>query len=115
MAYRILVVEDEADTREVLTILLGLDAHLVDTAENGPEALELLARRSYDVILTNLHMPGMSGEDLYRRIGEVLHYVWDPIGVSGYPEARDEYDMYLPQVFSLAIRGASADETAAGP
>ena len=37
MAYRILVVEDEADTREVLTILLGLDAHLVDTAENGPD------------------------------------------------------------------------------
>ena len=70
MAYRILMVEDEADTREVLTILLGLDAHLVDTAENGPEALELLARRSYDVILTNLHMPGMSGEDLYRRIDQ---------------------------------------------
>lgn len=38
MPYRILVVEDEADTREVLTILLGRDAHLVDTAESGPEA-----------------------------------------------------------------------------
>lgn len=37
-------------------------------AESGPEAVELLARRSYDVILTNLHMPGMSGEELYRRI-----------------------------------------------
>ena len=68
MPYRILVVEDEADTREVLIILLGRDAHLVDTAESGPEAVELLARRSYDVILTNLHMPGMSGEELYRRI-----------------------------------------------
>jgi CheY-like chemotaxis protein len=47
---------------------LGLDGHHVETAENGREALELLAGRSYDVILSNLRMPGMSGEDLYRRI-----------------------------------------------
>ena len=68
MAYRILVVEDEADTREVLTVLLGHEGYLVDTAENGREALALLAVRSYDLILSNLHMPEMSGEDLYRRI-----------------------------------------------
>jgi two-component system NtrC family sensor kinase len=68
MAHRILVVEDEADTREALTVLLGREGYLVDTAENGREALELLAVRSYDVILSNLHMPEMSGEDLYRRI-----------------------------------------------
>ena len=68
MANRILVVEDEADTREVLTVLLGHEGYLVDTAENGREALALLAVRSYDVILSNLHMPEMSGEDLYRRI-----------------------------------------------
>ena len=38
---------------------------------------------------------------LYRRCDEVLHYVWDPIGVAGIPEARDEYYDYLPQVFEL--------------
>jgi hypothetical protein len=40
-------------------------------------------------------------EELYRRVDEVLHYIWDPIGVSGEPMARDEYDSYLPHVFSL--------------
>ncbi len=68
MAYRILVVEDEVDTRELLDFTLRWNGHDVDIAEGGREALELLAHRSYDVILTNLHMPGMSGEDLYRRI-----------------------------------------------
>jgi CheY-like chemotaxis protein len=68
MAYQILVVEDEADTREMLAFMLGFDGHHVDAAENGREALELLVAHSYDVILSNLHMPGMSGEDLYRRI-----------------------------------------------
>src|SRR5258708_39590201 len=42
--------------------------HQVASVEGGREAPELLAHRSYDVILTNLHMPQMSGEDLYRRI-----------------------------------------------
>ena len=40
----------------------------------------------------------------------VLHCLWDPIGVSDVPEARDEYRSYLPQVFSLLIRRASSKE-----
>jgi CheY-like chemotaxis protein len=68
MAYRVLVVEDEIDTRELLAFTLGLDGYHVETAEDGRKALELLAERSYDVILSNLRMPEMSGEDLYRRI-----------------------------------------------
>jgi CheY-like chemotaxis protein len=68
MAYRILIVEDEADTRELLVFTLGLDGHHVEVAENGRGALELLARRSFDVILSDLYMPGMDGEELYRRI-----------------------------------------------
>lgn len=38
--------------------------------------------------------------ELYRRCDEVLHYVWDPIGVAGAPAARDEYHAYLPTVFA---------------
>ncbi|HEX9173426.1 MAG TPA: hypothetical protein VF861_12260, partial [Telluria sp.] len=45
-------------------------------------------------------------------VDEVLHYIWDPIGVSGMPMARDEYYSYLPQVFSLVRDGASVDRIA---
>jgi CheY-like chemotaxis protein len=58
MAYRILVVEDEPDIRDLLDFTLRWNGHDVDLAEGGREALERLADRSYDVILTNLHMPG---------------------------------------------------------
>jgi len=68
MAYRILIVEKEWDTRELLDLTLRLSGHSVDVAPNGRDALQLLAEFSYDVILANLHMPEMSGEDLYRRI-----------------------------------------------
>jgi len=39
--------------------------------------------------------------DLYRRCDEVLHYIWDPIGVADAPGARDEYRSYLPRVFEM--------------
>jgi hypothetical protein len=39
--------------------------------------------------------------ELLRRIDEVLHYVWDPIGVADVPQARDEYAGYVPHVFQL--------------
>jgi hypothetical protein len=40
-------------------------------------------------------------KELYRRVDEVLHYLWDPIGVAGEPYARDEYDSYVPKVFGM--------------
>ena len=40
---------------------------------------------------------------LYKRIDEILFYKWDPIGISDSDWARDEYQSYLPKVFSLAI------------
>lgn len=49
---------------------------------------------------------------LYRVVDEVLHYIWDPIGVSGAPQARDEYHGYLLQVFGLLQRGAEASAIA---
>lgn len=51
-------------------------------------------------------------EELYRRVDEVLHYIWDPIGVSGVPQARDEYYSYLPGVFQLVKDKAAADTIA---
>lgn len=48
--------------------------------------------------------------ELYRRVDEVLHYMWDPIGVAGTPEARDEYHSYLPHVFSLLVHHAPESE-----
>ncbi|MGC5989666.1 hypothetical protein [Ralstonia pseudosolanacearum] len=51
--------------------------------------------------------------ELYRRVDEVLYYVWDPIGVSHSPAARDEYQRYLPKVFAMLREGACALSVAA--
>jgi hypothetical protein len=56
---------------------------------------------------------GMADDELYRRVDEVLHYLWDPIGVSDIPEARDEYYDYVPNVLSLLRAEAGVDRIAA--
>jgi len=49
---------------------------------------------------------------LYSAVDEVLHYIWDPIGISAIPQARDEYQGYLPHAFGLLRDGASAEAIA---
>lgn len=51
-------------------------------------------------------------KEFLARIDEVLHYHWDPIGVSSVPEARDEYSSYAGVVFSMLKRGATVKEVA---
>ena len=46
------------------------------------------------------------GSHLEAVVGEILHYIWDPLGVSGVPQARDEYDGYVGGVVSLLESGA---------
>lgn len=50
---------------------------------------------------------------LYRQIDEILHYMWDPIGVAGVAQARDEYHSYLPLVFQLVLKNESKEKIAA--
>ena len=49
-------------------------------------------------------------KELQRAVGEVLHYVWDPIGVCRVPQARDEYDGYVGPIVTLLRSGASSSE-----
>ncbi|WP_342616474.1 hypothetical protein [Rhodoferax sp. GW822-FHT02A01] len=50
--------------------------------------------------------------ELYQRVDEVLHFIWDPIGVAGIPAARGEYNSYLPLVFQMLKSGLKASQVA---
>jgi hypothetical protein len=50
---------------------------------------------------------------LYRACDEVLHYVWDPIGIATLVMARDEYHGYLPVVFGMVRDGYDENVIAA--
>ncbi|MBL0937468.1 MAG: PAS domain S-box protein [Gemmatimonadaceae bacterium] len=64
-ARRILVVEDEDTLRNAVYRFLSARGYAVDTADCGAAALELLRGNTYDLILLDLRMRGISGEDVY--------------------------------------------------
>jgi CheY-like chemotaxis protein len=67
-AASILVVDDDVDTCQNLSDILTDLGHRIDTAHDGPAALELVRRHPYDIALLDLKMPGMDGLTLYREI-----------------------------------------------
>jgi DNA-binding NtrC family response regulator len=65
--YNILVVDDEKNIREGLAKLLEIEGHRSMPAADGREALALLERGDVDLVVTDLKMPNLPGEELLRR------------------------------------------------
>jgi DNA-binding NtrC family response regulator len=66
--HRLLIAEDEPLLRVGMADALRKEGWVVDVAEDGAEAAALFARHLYDVVLTDLVMPRLSGLDLLRRV-----------------------------------------------
>ncbi len=65
---RVLVVDDNASTLDLLSRRLRRDGHEVTSCDNGEGALELLGTTAFDLVLLDLLMPGVSGIEVLRRI-----------------------------------------------
>jgi PAS domain S-box-containing protein len=68
---RVLIVEDEAEVREILTSVLRSDGHAVVACEDGDRAIVELGRDGFDLVITDLGMPGLSGWDVARAVKEL--------------------------------------------
>ena len=64
----VLVVDDNDCIREVLKTLIPLKGHRCESAVNGVEALEKVAQTHFDVVITDVQMPGMDGITLTREL-----------------------------------------------
>ncbi len=77
---RALIVEDEADVAETLRELLEREGYKVTVAGDGAQALMAIDRGEYDLILSDLRMPGVSGPDLHARLAETKPHLIEKMG-----------------------------------
>jgi len=67
---RVLVVDDEGELAHTVVERLGIRGFEADAATSGAEALELVARSRYDVVVLDLKMPGLGGIEVIDRLKE---------------------------------------------
>lgn len=97
---RVLVVDDDPDWRHFLAECLAELGYRVEEASSGEEALARAAREDFGVILLDLRMPGMGGEEVARRLpdgaGRVVFLTGAPIHEVG-SALRQGPHYYLPK------------------
>jgi len=116
---RILVVDDDEQIREVLSDMLTIDGHSAVACADGYKALEAVDQHRFDLIITDLGMPGMSGLDLAAVVHEKFPDL--PIAmITGWGTQLDEEDVslkgiktVLPKPFHLKDVKAVVRELAA--
>src|SRR6266496_2879307 len=71
MQTRILIVDDELSMREFISILLEREGYTTDQAENAESAMNLLGSAAYDLIVSDVNMPGLDGMALLKMVKKV--------------------------------------------
>jgi signal transduction histidine kinase/CheY-like chemotaxis protein len=114
----ILVVDDEEVIVELLNEVLSTVGHRVETARNGKQALDKIMKTGYDLVISDLKMPGLDGSGLYdtvcREKPEMAHRFVFSTGDAASPAARDFFKKTgcpcLMKPFDLQAVRESLDE-----
>ena len=116
---RILVIDDEETVRGVLSQILSQGKHRVTVAENGEDGIRLFKEEEFDIVLTDLGMPGMSGWEVGRAIKKMSPHT--PVGmITGWEAEVDQakikengIDFVIPKPFQFDQILKVVDETIA--
>ncbi|PRQ07096.1 hybrid sensor histidine kinase/response regulator [Enhygromyxa salina] len=99
---RILCVEDEPSLLRSLVRLLGLSGHVAVGVETAELGLELLASEPFDLVISDVRLPGMSGDELRRLVLERYPALRKRVLLmSGYFPEREDASPFLQKPFSL--------------
>ncbi len=71
MSYNVLIVDDEQEIRESLSLLLTEEGYLCDTADNGETALTMLENSNYEILISDIKMPKLDGISLLKKIRDI--------------------------------------------
>ena len=68
----ILIIDDEPQTRELLNELLTINGHSIEEAPDALQALHMVKKKSFDIIITDIYMPNMNGIEFIRQVKSTI-------------------------------------------
>lgn len=105
----VLVVDDEERFRQTIRRLLERAGHAVEEAPDGETALRLLADGHFDVVLLDLKMPGLSGEETFQKIRQRGIDV-EVICLTGHVSVPDATKLLQKGAFDYLLKPASVPD-----
>jgi DNA-binding response OmpR family regulator len=102
---RVLVIDDETAILNMLTMALSTKGYQVYTANSGEEGMNKLQSNYYDLVITDMVMGKMSGEDVLQEVRQLKGDNLPVIAMSGTPWLMDKhlFDAVLPKPYSLKV------------
>jgi CheY-like chemotaxis protein len=99
----ILVIDDEKGILNVIREVLTKCGHRVEIAQNGHEGIQKFDDNSFDIVITDMRMPGLDGEGVVKHIRKSQNKSTPVIGISGTPWLlqNNGFDLVLPKPFQL--------------
>ena len=104
---KIMVIEDEEDVRYLLSDILTKVGHEVETATNGSQGIEMFEKKEFDLVFTDLGMPGMSGWQVAEKVKGINGRV-PVVLITGWnielkePEIKDKWvDLIIQKPFEM--------------
>ena len=107
----ILIIEDNADARDALRVLLELEGHAVEAVEEGQQAIELARAKDPDIALVDIGLPGMDGYQVARQL-RASPRLRQPIlvALTGYGQAQDRARSHEAGFDEHLVKPASVDD-----
>lgn len=101
--YTILVIDDEKGILQIIQQVLTTLGHNVETAADGREGIQKFDDGSFDVVITDIRMPGVDGNGVAEHIRRSTRQSIPVIGISGTPWLTEtsHFDLVLPKPFAL--------------
>ncbi|MCH4887985.1 sigma-54-dependent Fis family transcriptional regulator [Acidaminobacter sp. JC074] len=107
--FKILLVDDEKEYLDVIKLILEANQFKVKTASSGKQALKILSKESFDLVITDLIMPEMTGLELLDAIKEKYSDT-EVILFTGYGSVQNAVEAMKKGAFSYFIKGHDPDE-----
>jgi len=105
----VLVIDDESELRKMLSTILIDEGYLVETAENGKQALKICEKTSFDVALIDIELPDMKGTELLHRLKDIQPKMVKII-ITGHPSVEnavksvnEKADGYVLKPFNVPV------------
>jgi len=122
----ILIIDDEPVIRELLFDVLSRKGYRVDTAEDGAKGLERAESRKYDIVFTDMRMPGLNGVEVYKKLKAISpesrvivmtgygleQMIQEALSLGAFADIRKPFDLKL--IYNLveqALEGTTQDRS----